>query len=265
MADFVFSAKNPEAPLAYFETRAMHSRLELLLIIPDESEARRICFKAEETVLGLEKCFDRHNSTGSVAALNSQLEAEGLDEDLFFALELCEKFRSLTFGYFDIAAVGRNRERPAYSLDPVRRKAALKKGVMLDFGGFAKGYALEVIRKNLEKEGVSNALLNFGNSSVVGMGKHPFGDCWKVRAEEGGRTFRLGDSAISVSGLSPSGNRHIIDPVTGAMAEGGGNISVEGRSALVCEVLSTALFAAPKSLEAGILESFEGYTVNYGS
>ena len=47
---------------------------------------------------------------------------------------------------------------------------------------------------------------------------------------------------------------------SGKSAKAGKNIAVEGKSALVCEILSTALYAAPESSRADIIKNFEGYS-----
>jgi thiamine biosynthesis lipoprotein ApbE len=47
--------------------------------------------------------------------------------------------------------------------------------------------------------------------------------------------------------------------MTGAAVAGDELIAVEGRSALVAEVLSTALYAAPKSKREAVMAQYEGY------
>ena len=64
---------------------------------------------------------------------------------------------------------------------------------------------------------------------------------------------------MSVSGRMPAGEYHIVDPHTGLKVAQDGMIVVEGRSALVAEVLSTALYAAPQSEREAIMQQFEGY------
>lgn len=244
----------------------MHSRLELLFICSDAVKSRHLCEMAERLVKTEALEFDRHVPDSPTALLNTASGRVELGEDLFFALELCEKFRSLTDGYFDVAALSTDKSRPAYELFPETHEAALAgKGHLIDFGGFAKGFALESVRKLFAEEGITDALLNFGNSSVVGMGKHPFGPCWRVRSEEGGRTFELKDSAFSMSGQSRSGKDHIIDPHSSSPASAGPWVAVSGRSALLCEILSTAVYAAPLGSRDRIMESFEGYIASYGS
>lgn len=100
------------------------------------------------------------------------------------------------------------------------------KAVMLDFGGYAKGYALDQAAKILRAEHVKAALINVGgNVLAIGQpGSHP----WKVgiqnpRGEGTVATIDLHDNeAIGTSGdyqryFMQDGKRrpHIIDPRTG--------------------------------------------------
>lgn len=74
------------------------------------------------------------------------------------------------------------------------------------------------------------------------------------------RCFRLLDSAMSVSGKNREGRDHIVNPITGRMAGAKADIVVQGRSAIICEALSTALYAAPSELHKEIIANFGGYT-----
>lgn len=158
------------------------------------------------------------------------------------------------------AAGGKMPATPGCVLDPATRSVRLTgENVLLDAGGFGKGYALERIRPLLTEAGVRRALFNFGDSSVMSVGTHPLGDCWPVGTVAGGEPFRLVGSSLSISGLHPDGRAHIVDPTSGRMVSRRTMVAVEGRSAFLCEVLSTALYAAPADLRDRIAARFEGY------
>jgi thiamine biosynthesis lipoprotein len=135
-------------------------------------------------------------------------------------------------------------------------------------GGFAKGYAAESVRRIFEREGVKQAVINFGNSSIVAMGHHPYGEWWPIGVEHRkvrsavAREVRLKDSAMSMSGQAENDEYHIVNPMTGDYAMGEELILVEGRSALVAEVLSTALYAAPRNMRKTIMAQYEGYVAS---
>lgn len=269
-SEFRYSDKNPDHPVAYAGFYAMHTRIETVVTDIDEERARELADSIEAEVKSLERLFNRFDDTSPLAVVNARgaREAVAVDDELFMALELCEAFRRGTGGYFDIAtstsaaAAGRT----SCILDPAAHTVRLAgDDVRLDLGGFAKGYALERAQRLAVDAGVENGVLNFGNSSVAALGRHPYGEWWSIGVEHtkiqsvAAHEFRLRDSALSVSGRSPRGEYHIVNPMTGAAVAGDELIAVEGRSALVAEVLSTALYAAPRAKREAVMAQYEGY------
>jgi FAD:protein FMN transferase len=103
--------------------------------------------------------------------------------------------------------------------------------VQLDFGGYAKGYALDFALKYLRKQGVKHALVNIGGN-IIALGKHGE-QPWRVgiqhpRKPNAIATIELESGwAIGTSGdyqrfFDLDGRRycHIIDPATGYPAQG---------------------------------------------
>lgn len=261
---FRYSAVNPTAPVAFCSFCAMHTVVELLFVSGNEARSKAAGAKVQTLVLDLEHSLSRHIDGGPLQRLNSSVGFFDTGDELFFCLELCENLRKATCGYFDIAALSQSRERPAYRFSLSEHKASrVSAEILLDLGGFAKGYAAEKVRKFLcEEEEVTDALVNFGNSTVVGIGHHPLGDCWKISpVGQEDKYFQLKDSALSVSGISSDGRRHIVDPITMTCPEKSSSLAVTGKSALICEILSTALYAAPEDLHKKILDNFPSYSV----
>ncbi len=145
--------------------------------------------------------------------------------------------------------------------------------VQLDFGGYAKGYALDRAARYLKREGAGNALINAGGNIlalgrrgerpwVVGI-RHPRSDGLLA-------TLELGDGeAVSTSGdyercFVIDGRRycHVIDPRTGYPVSGTQSVTVlaapGGNAGAVSDAASGALFVAgPKrwgelSLKLGV-------------
>jgi FAD:protein FMN transferase len=103
--------------------------------------------------------------------------------------------------------------------------------VQLDFGGYAKGYALDLANRYLRSQGVRGGLINIGGNilAIGGRGNRP----WRVgiqhpRAPSAIATIELRDGeAIGTSGdyqryFLVDGHRycHIIDPRTGYPVQG---------------------------------------------
>ena len=274
--EFRFSDKNPLHPISLFSFDAMHTRIEVLLPGIGESAGRGLAERVEQECRQMEHRFNCHDLKSPLAVVNS-LAAERkveVDDELFMALELCEVFRRATAGYFDVTAADDGVETGrdgsgGYALDGKEHSVRiLREGARIDLGGFAKGYAAESVRRVFEQADVRQAVINFGNSSIVAMGHHPYGEWWPIGIEHRkvksavAREVKLKDGAMSVSGRADSGEYHIIDPMTGNRAVGEELIVVEGRSALVAEMLSTALYAAPRNRRAAIMAQYEGYVAS---
>lgn len=254
----------------------MHTRVELLAVGLGEEEGRGLMVEAEREVRRLERLFNRFDSRSPLAVVNMTAIGQSVkvEDELFMALELCEVFRRATAGYFDVTAADDGVETGrdgsgGYALDGKEHSVRiLREGARIDLGGFAKGYAAESVRRIFEQAEVRQAVINFGNSSIVAMGHHPYGEWWPIGIEHRkvksavARELRLKDGAMSVSGRADSGDYHIIDPMTGNRAVGEELIVVEGRSALVAEMLSTALYAAPRNRRAAIMAQYEGYVAS---
>ena len=146
----------------------------------------------------------------------------------------------------------------------------LSPDVRIDLGGIGKGYGLEKIRQILKENRVASAFVSFGESSVLGHGRHPFGNYWEMSVEnmfltgKGLYTFHLKDSCISVSGNHPeylkrkNKKGHIINPRTGELVTGNKAIAVKSVSAMEAEVVSTAIIAADKLAREDIIAKFAG-------
>lgn len=134
-------------------------------------------------------------------------------------------------------------------------------GPGLDFGGAAKGLALDravaVLSANPAVEG---ALVSAG-SSTVALGAKPDGSDWRIGIEDPREPGRVLAAATAPAGplwVSTSGDyqqyferdgvryHHILDPATGRPAAGLRSITVIGAdtSGLATDILSTALFVA---------------------
>jgi thiamine biosynthesis lipoprotein len=107
--------------------------------------------------------------------------------------------------------------------------------VQLDFGGYAKGLALDVARRDLQAQGILNALVNIGGNIIAlgQRGNRP----WRVGIQHPRKPGAIAEldlhdgEAIGTSGDyqryfvledEPGGRRycHIVDPRTGYPAQG---------------------------------------------
>jgi len=128
--------------------------------------------------------------------------------------------------------------------------------VALDFGGIAKGYAGQVILKELRAQGVKNAILNAGGG-LQAMGRHG-GRRWRIgiRAPKGSGILGALEVGPSEEGLHTSGNyeryreyagkryQHIIDPRSGLPAQHIISATVIHPNGALADAAATALVIA---------------------
>jgi thiamine biosynthesis lipoprotein len=144
-------------------------------------------------------------------------------------------------------------------------------GMSLDLGGVGKGYALDVLARQLVAFGVVNALLSFGESSVTVIGTHPSHRPWPIgivdpfQLHSVRHTFHLTDGSISTSGTTPRNRSvgdgtwgQIIDPRSACPLQGYRTLSVAASCATEAEVLSTALLVLPAAERVAVLTRYPG-------
>jgi FAD:protein FMN transferase len=121
-------------------------------------------------------------------------------------------------------------------------------GLQFNFGGIAKGYAVDRAIEVLQAQGIASAMVNaggeirsYGGGWVVGI-QHP------RRASEMIARIRPGDLAVATSGdyeqYFVDGQRyhHLLDPRTGYPAQGVQSVTVIAPTCTDADGLSTAVF-----------------------
>ncbi len=131
-------------------------------------------------------------------------------------------------------------------------------GVTLDLCGIAKGRALDRAAALAATAGHDGLLLDIGGE-LRALGRHPSGRAWQVAVESPhplqapAAVLRLEPGqAVATSGVRAQSYRlggrtygHIIDPATGAPADGGLlSVTVLAADAMTADGWATALFAA---------------------
>ncbi|WP_101912525.1 FAD:protein FMN transferase [Megasphaera vaginalis (ex Bordigoni et al. 2020)] len=154
-----------------------------------------------------------------------------------------------------------------------------KKGMYIDLGGIAKGYAVDEVRKIYDAHRIKNGLINLGASSMYGAGHNSKGKTWKIgikhpRADEPDRYLGIvsvSDTYVSTSGdyerfFEKDGVRyhHIFDPQTGRPAGSGvmsDTIIVRNdipHAGMLSDMLTTIVFIAGPEKGMALIRSMEG-------
>ncbi len=245
----------------------MHTRADLMLCC-EEAKGLRIAGAIRDQLCALEAAGSFFRSDSELSAVNNARcgVPTVIGADLFRMLALCIGYRRRTGGYFDISVDSENYMPgllECVRLHEENSSVTLgREGIRLDLSGFIKGYALDEVRNILETGGITDALVNLGNSSVLALGNHPRGEGWRIGIDPpaGGAPQKevvLKDACLTTSGNQTAGRLHIRSPYTGRYIPGAGSVSVVTRSASEGEALSTALFAAPPDERNGIARNFE--------
>ena len=112
-------------------------------------------------------------------------------------------------------------------VDPLRQRVIVPIGIKLDFGGIAKGMAVDAALENLRLNGVSPALVNAGGDLAV-LGLPPAAEQWQlaVPGRERFWTIPLRRGAMATSGIAhrhwwqgQTRRHHLLDPRTGLPAQ----------------------------------------------
>ena len=285
LADWVADPRE-EAYLIRIGRRAMACQFQVFLNAGQYANDSEIAIAALDEIDALESMLTVYRRDSEVALANQQAAAEAvmLSDSLAELIDLSLQLFEITNGAFDMTAGpladlwSQSRRSGAMPTDEALRAALanvgsqyirfeqkkqrirfLRPGVVMNFGGIGKGFAIEAASCQLRLQGIENFLFHGGRSSVLARGKRASGrgeEFWRVGLVHPLRpTERLAEVVLQDRSLSTSGSQsqsfhyqgrrygHILDPRTGMPAETGVlSATVLHPSAAWADALSTALF-----------------------
>ena len=261
----------------------MGTHFELLISDGEKSSAdlKALGEAAMEQIDSWSRRLDVFARDSQVSALNRDAAggAVPVDGEMLMLLCECHALWEATKGAFD-AALGfhmqvrgfRGREPvppipratnlPGWSSVDLDERAMrvrfLDTRTQLDFGGIAKGWALNAVREHLAQFATHWFFAHGGSSSSI-QGGVAFGIPARVGLQHPvqGRALlnlSLDHQALSVSsptGRVVNGQGHILDPASGESKEGVSLAAVRHESASVAEAWSTALVVNPELVGSG--------------
>ena len=148
-----------------------------------------------------------------------------------------------------------------------------KKGMELDLGGIAKGYAADRIGEYLKENGVTSALISLGGN-ILCVGEKKAGAPFKIGIQkpfadyaETVAVMEIRDKSVVSSGVyercfTKDGKlyHHLLDPKTGFPADSSLlEVTVVGDCSADCDVLSTALFVMGLDEGMKLIDGIDGY------
>ena len=137
-------------------------------------------------------------------------------------------------------------------LDQTNKTVFLKeKGMRIGFGGIGKGYAAEMAKAIMKKNGVVSGIVN-ASGDLAAWGQQPNGDPWTigiVHPDLAGQPFSymsITDGAVATSGnyekfviINGKKYSHTIDPKTGLPVTGIKSVTIISPNAEICDALAT--------------------------
>ncbi|MEC4685722.1 MAG: FAD:protein FMN transferase [Nitrospirota bacterium] len=253
----------------------------ITVVSDSEKKAGNAMDKAFAEIKRIGKLINFFSPDSEISAINRNagISPVALSPDTYTLLERATEVSTETGGAFDMT-VGvvvnlydfHKKIRPSDAL--IREKLPLvnfrdlmlnqdkqtaflkRKGMTVDAGGIAKGYAADRAIEILKSEGIKAALVAVAGD-IRAYGLKPGGTPWRVgiRDPRGQSmddiiaTLELRDMAISTSGdyerfFIETGKRyhHLIDPKTGYPAGGVMGVTIVGPLGVYTDSLATALF-----------------------
>lgn len=249
----------PERKLFHgFVPLVMGTKLDALLVGPERSVSAALWERAVSEAQRLNAMLNRFDPLSEVSRLNAAADSGDVpvSDELLALIRVAESFRERTGGLFDIT---RGTCGEGIAFFPGGRISL--QGGSLDFGGFAKGWVLREFRSLLLEAGVGSAYVDFGGSTILALGSHPFGRSWRVRVVHPYTGAFLEDVDLVDRSLSTSGNRpgysgHVLDPSTGRPVTEPRIVTVVSEDPLEAEVLSTAAMVADAEKLAALRQAF---------
>lgn len=250
----------------------MGTALEIAIYDADAAKAAAALGAAFDEAQRLDRLLSNYRPESDLSRLNAAAgRAVPVSAELHAYLRRARHDSERTGGAFDITVgplVDLLRRRDPSPLDIARAHALVgskllvfpdsstvllsKEGMALDPGGDGKGYAIDAMVRVLRVHGITRAWIDFGRSSLYGLGTPQDRDAWTAALPSFDKhtlqTIALRDCGLSVSASlipedesEPKLRAHIVDPRSGtALREQRIAIAV-APSATDAEVLTKAI------------------------
>ncbi|MEP0265933.1 FAD:protein FMN transferase [Dokdonia sp.] len=261
--------------------KLMGTRFDIIVVAQDEATGNRYIDIAIDEITRIEKLISSWDAASQTSAINAQagIAAIQVDPELFNLIQRSLGISKLTDGAFDVSYASMDRiwkfdgsmkEMPSEEaihasvtnvgfeniiLDKTTHNVFLKnKNMKIGFGAIGKGYAADMAKALLIKEGATAGIIN-ASGDMNTWGRQPNGDVWKVAITNPmDKTKNFGLLPINEGAVVTSGNyekyvsfegkryTHIIDPRTGYPASGILSVTVFAPKAELADALATSLF-----------------------
>jgi FAD:protein FMN transferase len=274
---------------------SMGTTVEISLMGSDEEEARKAAMVAFQEIKRIERLMGPKNESGDVYRINQSagMEWVNVSPETMKVIHKAKEISTLSEGAFDITVapltqiwrIAREKGVPP-SADEVKKLLELvnfrgiliapedkillkKKGMAIDLGGIAKGYAVDKAFEILQSLGYQNIIVNAGGDLRVGGKRlnHP----WIIGIQHPRESQKLmarvslSDSALATSGnyekfFMYQGKRygHIFNPKDGFPTEACQSVSIIDKDCMAADALATAVFVLGPEKGYALCQKLDG-------
>ena len=281
------------------QTEMIMGTLVEITVIPGNEKAIREAFEALRKVDAL---MSTYKEDSEISILNREGKAQ-VSEETLEVIEDAIKFSNLTDGAFDITCRplinlwkrAKKEEKVPTEME-IEEAISLvgyqriilegnqirleKKGMQIDLGGIAKGYAVDKAIEALKKNGIKRALVNAGGD-LYALGTDRQGEKWQIGVQDPREEdkiidiIKVKDKAVATSGdyrryFTLEGKRfsHIVNPKTGLTVQDVPmSVTIIGPDATTTDALSTGVFVLGPEEGMKLIESLpevEGMIISEG-
>jgi thiamine biosynthesis lipoprotein len=270
------------ARLVTINGHAMGTEVRIAIFTEDEEGARRAAAAGLKEIARLEGLMTTWRPDSEVSRVNAQagVAPVHVSDEVLEVVEMAQRASRMSDGAFDITfealhglwKFDEDLEKKIPSDAEIKARLPLvdyrqvavdrrgktlflkKRGMRINLGGIAKGYAVDRAVAVLRKAGFQNAIVQAGGDLMCAGDKD--GQPWTagIRDPRGDRNdafaaLRLSNHAFSTAGdyerffiLDGQRYHHILDPKTGKPATRSRSVTIYAPSALLADALDDAVF-----------------------
>jgi thiamine biosynthesis lipoprotein len=273
----------------------MGTVIEITLIGDDEERANKAVLQAFQEIKRIETLMSPWLDSSDVTRINRSAGKERVkvSPETFEVIQKAQEISELSEGGFDITIgpltelwrEARKKKIPP-SIEEVKERLGLvnfknietdqegkvflkKKGMAIDLGGIAKGYAVDRAFELLKSLGYRNLIINAGGDLRVGGLRN--NQPWSIGIQNPRESQKLlarisvSDMAVATSGdyerfFNYEGKRyhHIFNPKDGFPTEGSQSVTIIAKDCITADGLATAVFVLGAEKGYSLCQKFEG-------
>ncbi|MDD5259468.1 MAG: FAD:protein FMN transferase [bacterium] len=258
--------------------------IEIKIVDTDSQKARQALSAAFDEISRIEKLMSHFNRDSALSHLNKKGYTE--DKELYALISKAVEISKITDGGFDVTVgplmslwdfkaqtprvpstqqISQKLKNIGYkyiNFDSNKSRIMIKKGIDIDLGGIAKGYATDQAVAILQEQGIHTALVNSGGD-IRAIGDKE----WRIglknpRGNDILVAITVKNKAVITSGdyeryFIKDGRRyhHILDPHTGYPADQCQSVTVIAPTATAAVALAKGIFVAGPEKGLGIVTS----------